>query len=630
MANRSFLLGAGALIVVTAGVVRCASPARGPASGPVEGVTQASGRFGGEYSGLDLRRRKLVDDWVARFNEVTGQGVKAGPFYDTYVKLSAKTTFDAVTHALMTTPLSDESGRPLGDALELVEHVESLRGEVVGASGDRQFRMYARVKDSTRDVLDRSREFKRGLDNSVYHKGYPLNYRQQGGMPSIQFSLSTDGHRADIDVDYRASSFPAALFNGHLTSANSDVRAGSNPDRHAARWTGFQNWWQSFFGIRLTRDPARDPGRDASALTAEPRLGRQSIEAMAKDFLTAWLVEGHVLAAHAYFSDRAYACLALDAEDPGSFDRGMAPFQLLIALRTAHDGIGTRGSLAEVTRGVRVSMPELKVVQQPDHARFVVYDVPDDLAVAFDCESRLQLGPPPSARRTYGRYKGTIFNVDAQRNATVALLWTRENGYWKIVSWKTDVNGDDPDAMSRPPEMEAPLIEADLAFADASRGFLESWLVRKDYDTAFSYFSQESYACYDLIRAPEEPPSSSREEAGKRLRAALQRAGDGVGTVGGLDAILTAAPPFHPAIRVMRHEHARTFSLASVPDAIAEAAQCTAQQRDFTGTAPPEYGKAFGMTVRFLTRGGDAPVLRTLWTKMNGGWRITAFGVELP
>ena len=58
----------------------------------------------------------------------------------------------------------------------------------------------------------------------MYHPGYPLSYRQSGGVPSIQFSVSADFERADIDVDYRSLTFPFSLFNGHLTLANSDVR----------------------------------------------------------------------------------------------------------------------------------------------------------------------------------------------------------------------------------------------------------------------------------------------------------------------------------------------------------------------------------------------------------------------
>ena len=48
-------------------------------------------------------------------------------------------------------------------------------------------------------------------------------------------------------------------------------------------------------------------------------------------------------------------------------------------------------------------MPALKVVQQPHHAQFVIYSVPDDIAASFDCESRLTIGAPKTARRAVRR-----------------------------------------------------------------------------------------------------------------------------------------------------------------------------------------------------------------------------------
>jgi len=45
---------------------------------------------------------------------------------------------------------------------------------------------------------------------------------------------------------------------------------------------------------------------------------------------------------------------------------------------------------------------------------------------------------------------------------------------------------------------------------------------------------------------------------------------------------------------------------------------------------PPEYGTAFGMNIRFLTLAGEGAVLRVLWLKELGAWRIAAYDVELP
>jgi hypothetical protein len=112
------------------------------------------------------------------------------------------------------------------------------------------------------------------------------------------------------------------LLNGHLSAANSDVRAGNNADRHAARWIGFQNSWRSFFGVRLERAPDSLDTTRALALPRIPRLRKKNIKVMVPDFLQAWLVEGDVVAAMGYVSERSYACLAQDAPDPSAFDRG--------------------------------------------------------------------------------------------------------------------------------------------------------------------------------------------------------------------------------------------------------------------------------------------------------------------
>jgi len=71
-----------------------------------------------------------------------------------------------------------------------------------------------------------------------------------------------------------------------------------------------------------------------------PRAGKKNINEMVPDFLQAWLVEGNVVAAMGYVSKRSYACLPQDALDPSAFDRGVAPVQILVNLRAAHDALG--------------------------------------------------------------------------------------------------------------------------------------------------------------------------------------------------------------------------------------------------------------------------------------------------
>ena len=480
-------------------------------------------RFGGAYSELGDRRQQLIDNWVARFIKTTGQQVEAGPFYDDVLALSTKTTFEAVTHALMTTALTDRTGASLGDALALVERVDSVRGEVEGAASDRQFRIYVRLVPGAIDALERSQQFKRGMDNSVYHKGYPINYRAQGGVPSIQISVALDRRHSDIDVDYRSSLFPASLLNGHLASSNSDVRAGSNFDRHLNRWAGFQNWWNGFFGVRREQAPAQ--AGSSSPVSKTPRAGRANIDVVVNDFLKAWLIEGDIITAMGYISERSYACLAQDTDDPSTFDRGLAPFQLMINLKAAKDSLGPHRSLDGLVVGTRLTRAAVRVVSQPHHAQFVLYSVPDDVAASLDCASQLTLADPAKVRRSYGNYFGATFYIAGSRDTPVALLWAREDGYWKIASWKV---GSD-DATTPPPEPVAETkvarISADSTLVSAANGFLESWLVRKDYDAAFNYLSPKSHECYNLEKNAESPVATSPEDAERRLRAALEGGG---------------------------------------------------------------------------------------------------------
>lgn len=629
--NRKYFLPA-ALTLATVAALGISEHTAGQAGSAQTPQTAQPVQFGGNYSSLDSHRQHLIDNWVARFGQTTGQRFDAASFYDDNISLSAKTTFDAITHALRTTALTDTSGASLGDALALVERVDSVHGEVSGSPSDHQFRMYGRLTETAFDVLAKCAEFTRTADNTVFHKGYPVSYRGRGGTPSIQISVSLDHRSADIDVDYRSSTFPTSLFNGHLTASNSDVRAGNNYDRHTNRWVGFQSWWRNFFGLRSQNLPP-DEGAN-TALSKTPRIGKKEIDVMVNDFLNAWLIEGDIAASMAYVSNRSYACLTQDSEDPSQFDRGMAPFQLMMNLKSAHDALGSPTSLEGVTIGVRYPRPYLKVVSQPRHAQFVLYSVPDDIAAQFDCQSRLSLGNAAKTPRVYGQYYGATFYIKGRQDHHLALLWAKENGYWKIVSWETGEDDEETPVFATPAAAspQAAREKADLTLVQATRAFLDAWLVRRDYDTAFRSLSARSYACYDLVRGPDAPAAASMTDAGQRIRTGLQRAGEALGPKRALADLVVAVDPVVPSIRAMDHAYSQQFTLSSLPDAIAGAMDCAARVRgDVVAIdGPPVYGKSYGMSFRFMTLAGDTPVLRAIWTRENGAWRITAFDIDTP
>ena len=82
----------------------------------------------------------------------------------------------------------------------------------------------------------------------------------------------------------------------------------------------------------------------------------------------------------------------------------------------------------------------------------------------------------------------------------------------------------------------------------------------------------------------------------------------------------------------MDHAYSHIFSLTSFPTALADAVACDARAR---GAIPPDplpltYDDAFGMTFRFRTQSGDTPVLRLLWRKEDGVWRVTSYDVDVP
>ena len=105
---------------------------------------------GGSYETLTSAQRRLMDDWVARYATVSGEVALPAELYGG-LAVSTKTTFNAITHALSMTALTDAAGRPLNlTALDLIAKVDAVAGNIPGQSGDRQFRMYVQLRPDTR------------------------------------------------------------------------------------------------------------------------------------------------------------------------------------------------------------------------------------------------------------------------------------------------------------------------------------------------------------------------------------------------------------------------------------------------------------------------------------------------
>jgi hypothetical protein len=593
--------------------------------------------FDTRYELLDARQQGLVTDWIQRYNEASEKSLDAKGAYNE-LPLSTKTTFEAVSHALMKTrltggeeqPLTTDDGRVLRDALDLVEKLDAIKGKLKGAGGDEQFRIYVQLQSDALRVLGDSREFSRSSDNLLYHQGYPICFRRAGGVPSIQFSISEDGRFADIDVDYRSSKFPAALFNGHLTSANSDVRAGANYTTHLSHFAGLAEWWHGWDGLGEWWSSLHGV-REISAPSTIPRRGRGNLGDAAFDFLNAWLVEQDLDVAVSYFSESAYKCLV---HDPGTEEaRDTPPEQVLREnMRVANDVIGRRDKLATVTQGVVI--PELRlpaITDNPYHGQFALSEVPTSRVVDFHCAFRGR--SLPRAYRELvsrsGEFRLATFFLKSgeMRGATMSLLWSRESEVWRIVSYELEAAvGLVPDLRARPRSAlrRSETVPGDPGFVASSRAFIEAWIVEHDYDAAFEFISPKAYPCLNLFT-----DGPLADDPSRRLRHALVAVGDFVGEVDRerLADAIEGVEPGGERLPVLDGSD-EAVTLLGIPDRLAESFDCSAlpdERMPVETRGGDTSGSYYASAFRLKLIGEEPAAFFLVWTRENGTWKIVAF-----
>jgi len=597
----------------------------------------------GKYSDLHPEQKRLVDDWFRRLSEVLKQQVSPEEGYDN-LPISDKTTFSAVTHALLRTPLTDESGAVLGSsAMVLVDRIDRVLGKIDGAGGDKQFRIYIQLRPDALEILEKSQEFERGADNTVYHKGFPICFRSQG-TPSIQFSMTRDGKRADIDVDYRSSKFPAALINGHLTASNSDIRSGNNDERHKDRWAGVSSWWRSLLGLPLGGAPPE--GKENPVFQDPPKIKASGKPAEAiQDFLQVWLVDRKPQEIIGYFSETAFSCMELEQGRP--LDRGVARFSMFMGLRQLNETIGSVADLSQAVTAAPMKKPELREIDQPYKNVFALYDVREDLAERFSCANRLdpsQISAKAAKSTAFGKYVGAIFYLrspNGLKGATVATLWAKPDKYWKLVSYTTDPDDDSNRATAvatAPPVEVAPLevYPGDKELIATSRDFYQKWFVRQRVTEAFQYLSPRAYPCVNLYRAEDVPEPKSPAEAAQLIEQGMGRVAKFVGSVKKLEDAITAPQPSHPDLKLVQQPDSAGYVMVAIPDAMAAQADCSKMKPGddrvvaIPASAPRIYGGYYATAFQLAKAVEQPSVLWIIWGRENGQWKIVAYHVLTP
>ncbi len=525
--------------------------------------------MGGTFRELLPEQKAQLERWVAEYKTVFKRQIDAQQFYD-QLPMSARTTFQAVTHALLNTKLTSENGKPMGTALDLVDVVERVSGQVPDTRGDRQFRVYVYLKPGALNTLHAAREFQRGHDNAVYHIGYPINFRQDGGVPSIQISVARTGRRADIDVDYRSSAGVKALVSGHLTSANSDVRAGNNELTHNKRWSGLANWWKEMLALFVEK-PAPEESTEGFAPGAEQerkRIARGPIDEAINAYLTDWLVKGKPQDLMPLISIKAYPCVAELGGDSRP-DSKLALARLLRQLKERNEMLGQVKQLEDVVQPIAYRLPDATPVKHSFEKIFSLQEVHEDVAWAIDCRIRYNLQmvesiprPPHRLNKTY--VASMRIKNPKEPGSFQVHTWQQEAGEWRLVSMdiKRKTLTPPPDLLSASAAQPAPGSDAAQLAVQAEKLF-DTWLVQKRSGEAARFFLPESFAC-DALTDIHSPAKAAATPDSKNLVRFLDEAAKNALTAKQLEGVIAAAEAAHHEMKPISHPKSGAFLLAEV------------------------------------------------------------------
>jgi hypothetical protein len=308
----------------------------------------------------------------------------------------------------------------------------------------------------------------------------------------------------------------------------------------------------------------------------------------------------------------------------------------------ANRRIGKISSLSEVSFGIRMTGPRVKVIKQPDDSRFVLYDIREDAAEQFLCPNQLDstlISAKALQSKAFGKYVGALFQLKAkeQEGRKLFLLWAKEGGYWKIVSYGVDPIWEKFRGPGTSPEVAPalPVVQGDEQLVPATADFLKTWFVSRQLDRAHQYISARCNGCVNVFRDDSQPKAQTPEEAENFLREAMKQLAEQVGQVNSLTDALEAPQPHHEDLKLVKHPDDKAFVIASVPDYMAEAADCS---KLGPGGVPnfvdpgdaKKYGNYYAVALRLKKGGPGADVLWLLWAKEGGTWKIISYLVMEP
>ena len=99
--------------------------------------------------------------------------------------------------------------------------------------------------------------------------------------------------------------------------------------------------------------------------------------------------------------------------------------------------MGDRDNLAEAVSAVMFTTPTVRIIPHAYEKDFVVGEMMVEHAERYLCETRPAApGTPVPQPTDYGIYWGALFRLKFEGGGALGLLWTRENGNWRIISYE--------------------------------------------------------------------------------------------------------------------------------------------------------------------------------------------------
>jgi hypothetical protein len=407
-------------------------------AGVLPGTAQNSSS---EYARLKGRQKVLFDNWVKKQNQTEKNRISPAQRHSALM-VSQQASYEAITNALTRSRLTNKAGRRTGSPIELVTAIDKVAGEIKGEGGDKQYRIYVSLRKDSVRRLEASKTFHRGKDNHFFHGEYPYNFRQIGKVPTLQISISKDGTRADIDIDYKSSSFPAALFNGHLKSSNSDVRPRRHFSRHTSRWKGLIDWWDGIvendnhhnYHILRSRSDHFQTDKIGTGQEAE------TVSRQVDRFLNLWLVQGDLDKASQSVSRVMEACADLD-ENSRLRNAGRESSRRLFdeMMREVKRRVGRVDNVDRALVAIDPHDKQIRLVDHEDKKAYALGHVTEAHFNHFICKNKNSPATSKSHldRSRYASDYVTVFGFRNHRElgGALILLWAREGTRWKVVSF---------------------------------------------------------------------------------------------------------------------------------------------------------------------------------------------------